>query len=80
MTTHTEFLDLREGDRARIVGFGQCDAHYRHKLLAMGLTRGTEFQIVRRAPLGDPVQIQVRDFSLCLRRQEAQGLTLERLK
>lgn len=80
MTTPVNFTDLHAGDRARITGFGLCDLHYRHKLLAMGLTRGTEFLVVRRAPLGDPVQIQVRDFSLCLRRMEAQGLDLERVE
>lgn len=80
MSTPIHFNDLQIGDSARITGYGGCDVHYRHKLLAMGLTRGTEFLVIRPAPLGDPVQIQVRDFSLCLRRQEAQGLSLERVE
>jgi ferrous iron transport protein A len=37
----------------------------------MGLTRGTEFKITRFAPLGDPIEIKLRGFSLTLRKDEA---------
>jgi ferrous iron transport protein A len=40
----------------------------------MGLIKGTEFQIARVAPLGDPVEIRVRGFALSLRRDEARTL------
>jgi len=51
------------GARGRVVGFEKGQRAYRHKLLAMGLTPGSEFQVVRHAPLGDPVEISVRGFA-----------------
>ena len=69
--------DMRPGDRARIIGYSRGDKEYRRKLLAMGLTRGVEIDFVKRAPLGDPVEIRVRGFSLTLRRHEAESLELE---
>jgi len=61
------------------VDFGATDASYRRKLLALGITRGVHFSIIRIAPLGCPVQIEVRGTSLVLRKDEAQYLVLERL-
>ena len=46
--------DLVVGERGRITGLRRGDRSYREKLLAMGLTPGTEFSVTRLAPLGDP--------------------------
>ena len=43
-----------------------------HRLLEMGITRGTKVEVVRFAPLGDPIDIKVRGYHLSLRRQEAE--------
>ena len=71
--------DLNPGDIGRICGFHPGNRSYRQKLLAMGLTLNTQFQVIRRAPLGDPVQIQVRDFYLTLRQDEAIQLKIEQV-
>ncbi|CCG39983.1 FeoA family protein [Magnetospirillum molischianum] len=71
--------DLKPGDAARITGFAKGDRDYRQRLLAMGLTPGVAFQVTRVAPLGDPVEISVRDFTLTLRRNEAAILKVERV-
>ncbi len=71
--------EMAVGDSARVIGFGPCDKAYRKKLLSMGLTPGVEFSITRYAPMGDPVEIKVRGFSLSLRKNEAQALLVERL-
>jgi ferrous iron transport protein A len=65
------------GNRGRIVGYAKGNSAYREKLLAMGLTRGTEFTVKRVAPLGDPVEIHVRGFALSLRKNEAAALLVE---
>jgi ferrous iron transport protein A len=70
--------DLKVGEKAKIHSLNSCDANYRKKLLSMGLTRGTEFTLVRIAPLGDPVEISIRGFSLILRKKEASILNLEK--
>ncbi|MGF1612378.1 MAG: ferrous iron transport protein A [Gammaproteobacteria bacterium] len=72
--------DLAAGDRGKVVDYDRFHtASYRRKLLSMGLTPGTEFTVVRFAPLGDPVEIQVRGFSLSLRKDEATALLVEKI-
>lgn len=82
MTTRAQGvrLTLRElsvGTRARVTGWVQGGGAYRRKLLAMGLTPGTELSVIRVAPLGDPLEIRVRGFTLSLRRDEAAALGVE---
>ena len=74
----TSLKSLAVGDTGRILGFDQSGSVYRKKLLAMGLTPGTAFTITRFAPLGDPVEIKIRGFSLSLRKDEASVLLIER--
>lgn len=70
--------NLKCGDQVRIVGFKQTpDLAYRSKLLAMGLVPGTSFTVSRIAPLGDPIEIEVRGYVLSLRKPEAAILILE---
>ncbi|MGB0722418.1 MAG: FeoA family protein [Gammaproteobacteria bacterium] len=63
--------ELNPGDCARVTGFARGDKAFRKRLLAMGLTAGTRLEVVRTAPLGDPVEIRVRGVSMSLRRGEA---------
>ncbi len=63
--------DLDIGDAGMVSGYAG-GGNYRRQLLAMGLTPGTPLKVVRRAPLGDPIELEVRGFSLSLRRDEAQ--------
>lgn len=78
--TFVSLSEMRSGETGRICGFHAGDSTYRRKLLAMGLTPNTHFQLVRRAPLGDPVQIRLHDYSLSIRQREAQVLKIERVE
>lgn len=71
--------ELKPGDTAEIIGYDSKDKTYRQKILSMGLTRGTQITVKKAAPLGDPVEIEVRGFSLSLRKHEAQVLSLRRV-
>ncbi len=71
--------ELSRGEQARVVGFAEGSKGYRSKLLAMGLIPGTEFILKRIAPLGCPVELSVRGYSLSLRKNEASLLHIERL-
>jgi ferrous iron transporter FeoB len=73
------FGDLEAGDRARVSGFRKGDIAHRQKLLSLGLTPGAEFTVERLAPLGDPVEIRVRDTFLSIRKNEASALLIERM-
>ncbi|WP_319408838.1 FeoA family protein [uncultured Desulfosarcina sp.] len=72
--------DMAVGETGTVSGYTKGTSVYREKLLAMGLTRGTEITIERIAPMGDPVEIQVRGFALSLRKDEASALMVERGK
>ena len=71
--------DLSQGDRVRLLGFGQTDMSYRRRLLSLGVTRGVELLVMRVAPLGCPIQVLVRGTSLALRKEEACYLEWERV-
>ena len=72
--------DMKIGEYGRVTGFEKDFSTHRQKLLAMGLTPGTEFQIIRVAPLGNPVEIRVRGSDLSLRKNEVTALNIERLE
>lgn len=76
---HVHLGELAVGEQAHIIGYDKENMRYLHRLLAMGLTRGTKILLVRKAPLGDPLDISVRGYSISLRRDEASVLRLERI-
>lgn len=46
------------------------------RLLEMGLTPGVEVRLIGRAPLGDPLEIELRGYRLSIRRQDAARVTV----
>jgi len=71
--------DLQPGQAVSLVDFGQTEPAYRQRLLAFGLTVGTRVQVVRRAPLGCPLQLLVRGTALIAREQELAQIQWELL-
>ncbi|MBD6986369.1 ferrous iron transport protein A [Vibrio parahaemolyticus] len=51
----------------------------RKKLMVMGLLPNTEVKVIRRAPMGDPLQVEVRGVSVALRETIAQKIEVERV-
>ena len=60
-----------------IVAEIKVPAEGRSRLLEMGLLVGTPVQLVRFAPLGDPVEIKVRGYHLTLRKHEAEQILVK---
>ena len=50
---------------------------YRQKLLSLGMLPGSSFNVVRVAPLGDPIHIETRRVSLVLRKKDLALLEVE---
>jgi len=68
--------DLKLGQRAKIIGFEAMGAACRQKMFAYGLMPGSEVELVRLAPLGDPMQLSVDgDVMLSIRKSEGQNVT-----
>jgi ferrous iron transport protein A len=61
---------LKDGQSGtiRALAHGQSSAV---RLMEMGLFEGSRIKVLRRAPLGDPMEIQIGDYRLSLRREEA---------
>jgi Fe2+ transport system protein FeoA len=62
--------DLRPGEAAEITSI-ECGRRMSRRLMEMGLLPGTVVRVVRVAPLGDPMEVRLRDYSLSVRRSEA---------
>jgi Fe2+ transport system protein FeoA len=74
-----KFDEVKQGMRARVVSAptGTPEAK---RLSEMGLTEGAEFEVLKVAPLGDPVEIRLRGYRLCLRRKETVDVEIEVLE
>jgi ferrous iron transport protein A len=68
--------EMKIGSHGRVVGFhGEERAWLR--LMEMGILEGTRICLVRRAPLGDPLEVSLRGFHLSLRASEASCIEVE---
>jgi ferrous iron transport protein A len=70
--------ELKVGDRAEVTSVVASPA-VRRRLMDMGLVRGTELEVLRFAPLGDPIEIRCKGLLLTMRLNEAEGITVNRI-
>lgn len=68
--------DLKIGQSGTIAKVGGEGA-LRLRFLDMGLIPGTKVQLQKVAPMGDPIQIQVRGYELTIRREDARRIMLQ---
>lgn len=68
--------DLTPGDRGKITAIGAAPG-LKQRLMDMGIIEGAEVEMVRTAPLGDPVEIKVYNTLIALRKNEAETLLVE---
>ena len=69
--------ELKPGERGRVTGFASENPPGR--VLEMGVLPGTVVEVVRFAPLGDPIDLKVRGYHLSIRRAEALTIEVERV-
>jgi Fe2+ transport system protein FeoA len=68
--------ELKRGEKGKIVKVsGKGGVHRR--LLDMGLVSGSDIEMERVAPLGDPIEIKVKGYNLSLRKEEAASIQVE---
>lgn len=72
--------DLKLGQRGKVINIHIEKPDLRRKLLDMGITRGTEILIKKIAPMGDPVDIELRGYELCIRKEEMKNIDVEVLQ
>ena len=61
-----------KGAVTRITGGG-----VNRRIMDMGIVRGTDIEVIRSAPLGDPVEFLLKGYNLTLRRDEAKNVYVE---
>ncbi len=67
---------IEPGTYAKIVAT-RADGSLRRRIMDMGLLPGERLEMVRRAPLGDPLEIIVKGYHLSLRKEEAKRIEVE---
>ena len=67
---------LSPGESGYVYSVNAGDPRMRRRIVDMGITPGTRITIIKTAPMGDPIEITLRGYSLSLRREDALQITL----
>ena len=65
--------DMKIGERAVVTALG-CSGALRRRIIDMGITPGAVIILRKAAPMGDPLEINVRGYELSIRRSEAREI------
>lgn len=69
--------ELKIGQTAKVLNLKEENKAIRRHLLDMGVTRGVNIAIKKIAPMGDPIDISLRDYELCLRKEDLKKIEVE---
>ncbi len=71
--------ELKENQMARVVKIDNSLKSLKKRLSDLGFVKGEEIEIKRIAPLGDPIEISLKGYSLSLRKKEAEKIEVEKI-
>ena len=71
---------LKVGQEAKIVSLEVTNKEIRRHLLDMGLTRGVIVKIKKVAPMGDPIDLELRGYELCVGKSDLDKIEVEVVK
>lgn len=69
--------ELEVGQKAKVLKLNETNKAIRRHLLDMGITRNVEITIKKVSPMGDPIDLQLRDYELCLRKEDLTKIEVE---
>ena len=69
---------LLPGERGTVQRINTTLTNVRQRLLEMGLIKGTSIELVRFAPMGDPIEVRIRGYRLSLRKLEAEAVIVRK--
>ena len=72
--------ELKIGEKARVLKLNIENKQIKRHLLDMGITRGAIVKIKKIAPLGDPIDLELRDYELCIRKADLTQVEVEVIK
>ncbi len=67
--------ELKPGEEGKVTHIGE-KGQMRRRIMDMGVTPGVIIKVVKVAPLGDPIEINVRGYELSLRKDEAAQIAI----
>ena len=67
---------MKPGQSGKVVSIGES-GQLKRRIMDMGITPGVEVKVIKVAPLGDPVEINVRGYELSLRKEEAARIEVQ---
>ena len=68
--------DVQVGETAKVVKL-HGEGAVKRRIMDMGITRGVEDFVRKLAPLGEPIEVNVRDYELSLRKADAEMIEVE---
>lgn len=68
--------DLKPGEEGQVVSLGE-KGPVRRRIMDMGITPGVTVKVIKVAPFGDPVEVNVRGYELSLRKTEARQIEVK---
>lgn len=67
--------DLKPGQQGNVASIGTTGP-LKRRIMDMGITPGVAVKVIKVAPLGDPIEVNVRGYELSLRKEEAQNIVM----
>jgi ferrous iron transport protein A len=74
---HIKLSELKKGQKGKVIFLNTEDKALRRRLLDMGITEGVQIKIKKIAPLGDPIDLELRGYHLCLRKKDMSFIDIE---
>ena len=56
-----------------------ADGNLQRRILALGISPGSTLEVIKVAPLGDPIEVKLRSSNLMIRKEEAQNISVEEI-
>jgi Fe2+ transport system protein FeoA len=78
MATDLALSGLRPGEKAVIRHVRTTSPRVKQRLMELGMTRGSSIELIRVAPMGDPLEVKIRGYRLSLRKVEAEAIVVGR--
>ena len=69
--------DLNIGQISKVLKLNESNKVIKRHLLDMGITRGVVIKIKKIAPMGNPIDIELSDYELCLRKEDLRKIEVE---
>ena len=71
--------ELKKGEKAKVISISANNPSLKRRMLDMGMTSGVVVSVKKVAPLGDPIDVELRGYELCLRKVDLGSIEVIKL-